>query len=87
MRATERAIGGSSGTVMTTTDPPPDSLDPNLLEILVCPRTQEQLKFDPARKELVSSKEKLAFPIRDGIPIMRVDEARKLGDDVAPKLP
>jgi uncharacterized protein YbaR (Trm112 family) len=70
---------------MTTTDPPADSVDPKLLEILVCPRTQEQLKFDPARKELISTKEKLAFPIRDGIPIMRVDEARKIADE-APKL-
>jgi uncharacterized protein YbaR (Trm112 family) len=72
---------------MTTTDPPADSVDPKMLEMLVCPRTQEVLKFDAVRKELISAKEKLAFPIRDGIPIMRIDEARKIDDNEARKLP
>lgn len=57
-------------------------IDPRLLEILVCPVTHGPLRYDRARQELVSDKAGLAFPIRDGIPIMLVDEARKL--DAAP---
>jgi hypothetical protein len=53
-------------------------IDPKLLEILVCPVTRGPLRYDRARQELVSEKAGLAFPIRDGIPIMLVDEARKL---------
>jgi uncharacterized protein YbaR (Trm112 family) len=53
-------------------------VDPKLLEILVCPLTKGPLRYDPQRQELVSEKAKLAYPIRDGIPIMLVDEARKL---------
>jgi uncharacterized protein YbaR (Trm112 family) len=60
------------------TDRPPDSVDPKLLEILVCPVTKGPLEYDAARQELVSRKAKLAFPIRDGIPIMLADEARRL---------
>ena len=52
--------------------------DPKLLEILVCPVTKTTLHYDSERKELISKKAKLAFPIRDGIPIMLVDEARKI---------
>lgn len=52
--------------------------DPKLLEILVCPLTKTPLEYDAARQELVSRQAGLAFPIRDGIPIMLVDEARKL---------
>ncbi len=52
--------------------------DPRLLEILVCPVTKEPLRYDAARQELVSDKAGLAFPIREGIPIMLVDEARKI---------
>jgi uncharacterized protein YbaR (Trm112 family) len=59
-------------------DRPVDSVDPKLLEILVCPVTKGTLEFDSARNELVSRKAKLAYPIRDGIPIMLADEARKL---------
>ena len=62
----------------TTADRPPDSVDPKLLEILVCPVTKGPLEFDAARNELISRQAKLAFPIRDGIPIMLVDEARKI---------
>ncbi len=54
--------------------------DPKLLEILVCPITKSPLVYDDARQELVSRQAGLAFPIREGIPIMLVDEARKLED-------
>lgn len=53
-------------------------VDPKLLEILVCPLTKERLEYDSARQELVSRSARLAFPIRDGIPIMLVDEARRI---------
>ena len=52
--------------------------DPRLLEILVCPVTKTTLRYDAAAQELISDKAKLAFPIREGIPIMLVDEARKI---------
>jgi uncharacterized protein len=54
------------------------SVDPKLLEILVCPLTRGQLEFDATRQELISRKAKLAYPIRDGIPIMLPEEARKI---------
>ena len=54
------------------------SLDPKLLEILVCPLTKTNLKYDKEKQELISDKAKLAYPIRDGIPVMLTDEARKL---------
>ena len=53
-------------------------LDPRLLEILVCPLTKGPLRFDPQRMELVSESAGLAYPVRDGIPIMLPDEARPL---------
>ncbi len=55
-------------------------VDPRLLEILVCPVTKTPLRYDAARQELISDKAHLAFPIREGIPIMLVDEARKIED-------
>lgn len=55
-------------------------IDPRLLEILVCPLTKGTLTYDAERQELVSLKAKLAYPIRDGIPIMLPDEARRLED-------
>ena len=55
-----------------------NTVDPKLLEILVCPLTRGQLEFDAARQELVSRSAKLAYPIRDGIPIMLPEEARRL---------
>lgn len=55
-------------------------IDPRLLELLVCPLTKQALVHDRARQELVSRAAGLAFPIRDGIPIMLVDEARRLDD-------
>jgi uncharacterized protein YbaR (Trm112 family) len=54
------------------------AIDPKLLEILVCPLTKSTLRYDAGRQELISDKAQLAYPIRDGIPIMLVDEARKL---------
>ena len=53
-------------------------VDPKLLEILVCPVTKTTLHYDRDNQELISKQAKLAFPIRDGIPIMLVEEARKL---------
>lgn len=54
------------------------TVDPKLLEILVCPLTRTTLEYDAERQELVSRAAKLAYPIRDGIPIMLPDEARPL---------
>jgi uncharacterized protein len=53
-------------------------IDPKLLEILVCPMTRGPLVYDRARQELISKQAGLAYPIRDGIPIMLADEAREL---------
>lgn len=53
-------------------------VDPKLLEILVCPLTKGPLDYDPQRQELISRAARLAYPIRDGIPIMLADEARPL---------
>ena len=55
-------------------------MDPRLLEILVCPVTKGPLRYDRAAGELVSESAGLAYPIRDGIPIMLPDEARRLAD-------
>jgi uncharacterized protein YbaR (Trm112 family) len=54
------------------------TVDPKLLEILVCPLTKTTLEYDADRQELISHAAKLAYPIRDGIPIMLPDEARVL---------
>jgi uncharacterized protein YbaR (Trm112 family) len=54
------------------------SIDPKLLEILICPMTKGPLRYDRERQELISEQAGLAYPIRDGIPIMLPDEARKL---------
>ena len=59
----------------------PSEIDPKLLEILVCPLTKGPLRYDRAAQELISEEAGLAYPIRDGIPIMLVDEARPLRDD------
>ena len=56
----------------------PEAVDPRLLEILVCPVTKTALEYDRSRNELISRKAGLAYPVRDGIPIMLPDEARKL---------
>ena len=65
---------------MTTPDRPASSIDPKLLEILVCPLTKATLEYDAQRQELISRPAKLAYPIRDGIPIMLPEEARPLTD-------
>ena len=59
-------------------------LDPKLLEILVCPATREPLRYDAHAGELISEKAGLAYPIRDGIPIMLIDEARRLDESDPP---
>jgi uncharacterized protein len=56
----------------------PASIDPKLLAILVCPVAKGPLKYDQDNQELISEQAKLAYPIRDGIPIMLADEARHL---------
>jgi len=58
-------------------EPSQAAVDPRLLEILVCPVTKGALRYDRERSELVSEKAGLAYPIRDGIPIMLPEEARK----------
>ena len=58
----------------------PSPIDPRLLEILVCPLTKGPMEYDRAAGELISRQAGLAYPVRDGIPIMLVDEARKLED-------
>ena len=55
-------------------------VDPRLLEILVCPLTKTSLRYDRERQELVSEAARLAYPIRDGVPIMLPDEARRIDD-------
>ncbi len=67
------------------TDKAPDGergqqVDPKLLEILVCPMTQGPRRYDREHQELVSESAGLAYPIREGIPIMLIDEARALDD-------
>jgi uncharacterized protein YbaR (Trm112 family) len=57
---------------------PESAVDPKLLEILVCPVTKGPLEYDAAKQELISRSAKLAYPIRDGIPIMLPEEARKI---------
>ncbi|HWB46039.1 MAG TPA: Trm112 family protein [Hyphomicrobiaceae bacterium] len=69
---------------MTDNPAPPanaEQVDPRLLEILVCPRTKTALIYDKARQELISRAARLAYPIREGIPIMLEEEARPLDDD------
>ncbi len=61
-----------------TQQKPSIEIDPKLLEILVCPLTKSRLEYDKAAQELISKDAGLAYPIREGIPIMLVDEARKI---------
>jgi uncharacterized protein YbaR (Trm112 family) len=65
---------------MSETSRAASTVDPKLLEILVCPLTKTTLEYDAARQELVSRAAKLAYPIRDGVPIMLPEEARPLED-------
>ncbi|WP_026615426.1 MULTISPECIES: Trm112 family protein [Ensifer] len=55
-------------------------VDPKLLELLVCPLCKGRLSYDAEANELISEKARLAYPIRDGVPIMLVSEARKIED-------
>ncbi len=72
----------STETEGTTADQPTVSqkVDPKLLEILVCPLTKASLSYDDTKQELISREARLAYPIREGIPIMLPDEARTLED-------
>jgi len=62
----------------TSSERPAGSLDPKLLEILVCPLTKGPLEYDAEKQELISRSAKLAYPIRGGIPIMLQEVARRL---------
>ncbi len=59
-------------------------IDPKLLEILVCPLSKSPLRYDRDAQELISDQAGLAYPIRDGIPIMLVDEARQIDNSTSP---
>ena len=63
------------------TEATPPVFDRRMLEALICPRTHRRLEYDAARQELISRPAGLAFPIRDGIPVMLEDEARQLSSD------
>jgi len=73
MSHSDQAENTNSGAEPETT-----KVDPRLLEILVCPLTKTTLEYDRSRQELISRSAKLAYPIRDGIPIMLPEEARKI---------
>jgi len=62
-------------------------IDPKLLEFLVCPLTKQTLRYDRARQELISDTAQLAHPIRDGIPIMLIDQARSIDPHAAGPVP
>ncbi len=62
-----------------TPDPADSGVDAKLLELLVCPLTRTRLEYDAERQELISRAARLAYPIRDGIPIMLPEEARPIG--------
>jgi uncharacterized protein len=71
----------SDATGQAAGETPARKPDPRLLELLVCPLTKATLLYDQTRSELVSLPALLAYPIRNGVPIMLIDEARKLDDD------
>ena len=62
----------------TSIDPTVEEPDPKLLEILVCPVTKGPLRYDKAARELISAKANLAFPIKNGVPLMTIEAARSL---------
>lgn len=63
------------------TDAAPETqIDPRLLEVLVCPVTHGPLVYNKSRQELISASAKLAYPIRDGVPLMLPEEARQIGE-------
>ena len=63
-----------------TQTPAASEIDPRLLEVLVCPVTHATLEYDRAKGELISRSARLAYPIRDGVPVMLPEEARELGE-------
>lgn len=69
--------------VEPSSDNQKEGVDRRLLELLVCPLTKTPLEYDESRQELVSRAARLAFPIREGVPLMTVDAARHLDDDQA----
>ena len=66
---------------------PPHAVDPRLLELLVCPLTKTRLEYDGAKQELISRAAGLAFPIKNGVPLLISDAARPLDDSDAPVRP
>lgn len=68
-------------------DAPPtiERMDPRLLELLVCPVTKGSLSYDASTQELISRKAQLAFPIKNGVPLMTIDAARHLDTPLPPK--
>ncbi|MEO1205173.1 MAG: Trm112 family protein [Pseudomonadota bacterium] len=58
-----------------------DTVDPRILEILVCPLTKTRLRYDKSKNELISTAAGLAYPIRDGVPMMSMEAARQLADN------
>jgi uncharacterized protein YbaR (Trm112 family) len=71
----------AGGTGEPAQDTLPRRADPKVLQMLVCPLTKTPLHYDEARQELISRAARLAYPIRDGIPIMMAEEARAVDDD------
>lgn len=69
--------------VEPSSDNQKEGVDRRLLELLVCPLTKTPLEYDESRQELVSRAARLAFPIREGVPLMTVDAARHLDDEQA----
>jgi len=65
---------------MTDTIEPTPAFDRRMLEALICPQTHQTLRYDAERQELISKSAGLAFPIRNGIPVMLLDEARRIDD-------
>lgn len=70
---------------MTNPNTEPE-IDRKLLELLVCPQSKSKLHYDKEKQELLSKRAKLAYPIRDGVPIMLTDEARTISDDELAKI-
>lgn len=69
-----------------TDDPRPAEVDPRLLEVLVCPVTHGPLEYDREKGELISRSANLAYPIRDGAPVMLPEEARPLDEAAVPAI-
>ena len=65
---------------------PQHTVDPKLLEILVCPQTKGPLRYDAEKQELQAKESRLAYPIRDGVPIMLPEEARQMSDEEVARL-